>query len=432
MNQLIRLVNAPGDLDLKIVLRHVLFVAILLLFWVSLNPFNDLTSTRVIDTNREADPVKPIAYVLLGSLCLLIIPWLGLRNFLPLWRPTWIVLLGLMGTSVLFSQSFGTSFPRAVLGGIVIIAAAVALLLPTGERAFRLMLAACAILVVALSYLGVIAMPEQAIHTRMDVFEPFHDGAWRGVFPHKNTAGPIIGAFVFVGVYLARTGNALTGLVLVVASAFFVLMTDSKTPIGTVPVVLLASAIVAFFSARWIVVTVLMTPFVLGLALALMVGLTPGLIKPLLSVLPDPTFTGRTEIWEFLVGQIAQKPLFGYGFAAFWRTDGLIGSELYGDGQWVAHAFHAHNGFYELAVTMGVPAAIIGLVALVILPLKDYLTAREIPGQRPLTTLFMQMWLFGALNACFESFFLTENPVWFTFLIAVLGLRFLSMQRAES
>jgi O-antigen ligase len=163
-----------------------------------------------------------------------------------------------------------------------------------------------------------------------------------------------------------------------------------------------------------------------------MVGLAPGLIKPLLALLPDPTFTGRTEIWEFLVGQIADKPVFGHGFAAFWRTDGLIATEIFGDEQWVAHAFHAHNGFYELAVTMGVPAAIVGLVALVILPLKDYLIARDIPGQRALTTLFMQMWLFGALNACFESFFLTENPVWFTFLIAVLGLRYLSVERAQA
>ena len=36
----------------------------------------------------------------------------------------------------------------------------------------------------------------------------------------------------------------------------------------------------------------------------------------------DPTFTGRTDIWKFVVTQIMQRPITGYGFATFWGTMG--------------------------------------------------------------------------------------------------------------
>lgn len=45
----------------------------------------------------------------------------------------------------------------------------------------------------------------------------------------------------------------------------------------------------------------------------------------------------------------------------------------------------------------------------------------------PLGKMFLRIWMFGVYLASLESFFLDRaDPVWFTFLIAVMGLHYLS------
>ncbi len=57
----------------------------------------------------------------------------------------------------------------------------------------------------SLSYVGLVIFPDVAIHTA-DSIEPEHAGLWRGVFPHKNIAGPVMACFSFGGLYLWRRG----------------------------------------------------------------------------------------------------------------------------------------------------------------------------------------------------------------------------------
>ena len=41
-------------------------------------------------------------------------------------------------------------------------------------------------------------------------------------------------------------------------------------------------------------------------------------------LLSDPTFTGRDEIWRFALDHIAERPVVGFGFQAFWGTSELV------------------------------------------------------------------------------------------------------------
>ena len=38
----------------------------------------------------------------------------------------------------------------------------------------------------------------------------------------------------------------------------------------------------------------------------------------------DPTLTGRTEIWAYVIKDIGMKPLLGWGYYVFWRADQSI------------------------------------------------------------------------------------------------------------
>ena len=70
-------------------------------------------------------------------------------------------------------------------------------------------------------------------------------------------------------------------------------------------------------------------------------------LDSLLSMLgKDPTLTGRTDIWGYVIPDIYQRPLLGWGYQAFWSTDNpaawAISNALH---WWVPQA---HNGMLEI------------------------------------------------------------------------------------
>ena len=79
------------------------------------------------------------------------------------------------------------------------------LALPRDADAFSAVLAFAGITVVVASYIGLVLLPDVAIHTANSA-EPEHAGLWRGVFAHKNIAGPVMACFSFAGLYLLRRG----------------------------------------------------------------------------------------------------------------------------------------------------------------------------------------------------------------------------------
>jgi O-antigen ligase len=65
----------------------------------------------------------------------------------------------------------------------------------------------------------------------------------------------------------------------------------------------------------------------------------------------DPTLTGRTAIWGQVTQFIAQRPVSGYGYDAFWR--GMQGPSFQVDAAVHFIVEHAHNGFLEILLELG-------------------------------------------------------------------------------
>jgi O-antigen ligase len=65
----------------------------------------------------------------------------------------------------------------------------------------------------------------------------------------------------------------------------------------------------------------------------------------------DATLTGRTDLWYFVKLCIAQRPLFGWGFDAFWVTNNPAANEISTNLGWVVP--QAHNGLLELLLEVG-------------------------------------------------------------------------------
>ncbi|MES0120071.1 O-antigen ligase family protein [Mesorhizobium sp. C277A] len=72
---------------------------------------------------------------------------------------------------------------------------------------------------------------------------------------------------------------------------------------------------------------------------------------------PDLTYTGRTTLWEFSGEMLAKKPWTGYGYESFWGTPLLLSQDQPFDRAWdIRTIVHGHDGYLDIAVLMGIPA----------------------------------------------------------------------------
>ena len=102
----------------------------------------------------------------------------------------WLFLLGWVLTSGLIISPLGDAAVRGALFSIIVtvLAASVVATSPD-EHGLVKAISIAAGLILILSFAGLVLLPDAAVHTAAE-FEPQHSGLWRGVFFHKNVAGP--------------------------------------------------------------------------------------------------------------------------------------------------------------------------------------------------------------------------------------------------
>lgn len=66
----------------------------------------------------------------------------------------------------------------------------------------------------------------------------------------------------------------------------------------------------------------------------------------------DPTLTGRTEIWTYVIQDIWMKPLLGWGYFGFWHADNPTALAISVAVHWMVP--NAHNGLLECLLNVGV------------------------------------------------------------------------------
>src|SRR5205823_5558776 len=150
--------------------------------------------------------------------------------------------------------------------------------------------------------------------------EPTLAGNWRGVFGHKNIAGPMMVNFIFIGLFIAKMRNAALGWSIVTAATVFLMFCEAKSATGLLPLVLILSSVVLRVRSMVLSAALVLLPTVV-LNFSTIGSLYFDAIRSINhAVLMDPTFTGRDDIWQFAVDNINARPWLGYGFGAFWET----------------------------------------------------------------------------------------------------------------
>ena len=185
---------------------------------------------------------------------------------------------------------------------------------------------------------------------------PGHAADWQGVFTQKNACGRImvlaITAILFAPerslVHSLLRPSRLAALVLFL----FVLVMSGSRGAWIIEAALLfpfALFAIARHAGQRIRLILAVAAPVATIALGAALLLTVHDLAPLLG--RDPTLTGRTAIWAQVVRFVAQRPLFGYGYDAFWQ--GMQGPSFQVAAAVHFIVAHAHNGFLEIALELG-------------------------------------------------------------------------------
>jgi len=395
--------------------------ALFAVIMISFRPFSPEGSGET-----GGDIVNQIGFSSLGGISLFaLFAFVDRRVLASLLSPAWLVLLAFFMLSVVNATDPPSAMRTASFTLIGMIAVAAILTVPRDADAFSTVLCVAGLAVVGLCYVGLVLYPDIARHTAASA-EPQHAGMWRGAFSHKNVAGPVIAGLCFGGLYVFRRGWRWSGAILFATSLFFLSNTGSKTTAGIVPLAILLVMGPSLLGMRKLV------PVIFAAGIAVFALATIGIVMSrdlwTLSqqLSPGLTYTGRTDLWIFLVEMIAERPWTGYGYESFWGTPFLQTQDQPFDRGWdIRGIVHGHNGYLDIAALMGVPALLAAIVAFLIVPMRDFL---RVPHRREnvlLADLFMMILMFTALNAFLESFFFRRaDPVWLFFVMATFGLRY--------
>ncbi|TWI02594.1 O-antigen ligase [Bradyrhizobium daqingense] len=405
--------------------RCLVAVAALLLILVTLEPFPDLRSEHFVTVVGGRMALTYIVYGLLAVVAVLCVAVTDTPALKTLLTPLHLCLIGWLLINIVFSESRGVSFQRFVLVASVTSLAVLLPLLPPTQRSFNLCLGAAALALLALCYLGVVLAPQYSIHTALDITEPQLAGDWRGSFGHKNVASPVMTILVYVGIYLSAAGSFVMGPAIAALAGIFLIFTGGKTSSVLCLAIYLLASLVYVTHGLWLKRIICFVPLILMNLLTVGSVMSPALGGITRTLPLDPTFTGRSAIWEFALAAVAEKPIIGHGYAAFW--DDVSARQTAQGAEWATTAAHSHNSYLDLAVTIGLPGLLLVLLVFALAPLRNFQSAQAHNRSGALGKLFLTIWLFGLYYGATETFLLDrQNPIWFMFVLAVAGLHFLA------
>lgn len=176
-----------------------------------------------------------------------------------------------------------------------------------------------------------------------------YGGAWQGLSPHKNSFGEYMAVTVALLVLVRFQRFYWTRYVFLLIAASLLLLSQSATAVVCGILSLAAIPLWRLMRGeRRLFVYLLLAPmFFFGICCIL------AFPEPFVQMLGrDTTLTGRTQLWGILLPVIANRPILGYGYDAFWA--GLKADVL---SVWIAAGWlvpTAHNGYIELCLSLGV------------------------------------------------------------------------------
>jgi O-antigen ligase len=185
-------------------------------------------------------------------------------------------------------------------------------------------------------------------------------GSWNGVYTHKNELGwaMIIGVLAYGWLWMQRPRRRVRYGLAIAFCCVVAVLSRSKTAQVSIALLPVIGCWVRAFKrpgiARLWAVYGLAAGVTAGAALGAFIF---GDVMVLLG--KDPSLTGRVPLWSALADDIAQRPILGYGYGAYfldWSPRLQWVERLI---QWTAS--EAHDAYIELVLQLGVVGLVLGV-----------------------------------------------------------------------
>ena len=192
---------------------------------------------------------------------------------------------------------------------------------------------------------------------------------FRGVFLHKNDLGEVmtLGAFAFLIPALNSRKFSYRFLLGLLLSVIFLVFADAKTPLIAFCGVISSLIGMKFLFKKPYKLQVILGVIFLLVTVFLSIFFYVFLGDFLIAIGRDPTFNGRTDVWSIVLEKVAHNPLLGYGYRGYWgafiddfKADFHLRNPM---AAWTPG--HAHSGFLELLLSLGVIGFLIFMISFV-------------------------------------------------------------------
>jgi O-antigen ligase len=244
-----------------------------------------------------------------------------------------------------------------------------------------------------------------------------HFGGYRGYFDHKNSLGEFSAPALLLGLHLAISPGGRRGMGIIVAAMAIVLlmMSGSKTAFALAliaPVLATAALMIRKYGRVSIAVVLVAIP----LGYIVLNKISPNINTGRLSYMMygDPTFTGRTIIWDFAQREIDRSPLVGWGYQSFWLV-GPDGPSVVEAPGFVKEMPNAHNGYYDTKLEMGY----VGFTLLIAFILSTLHAIGRVADRDPARArIVLSLALYVIIHNCLESLWMRGTELlWVLFLL---------------
>ncbi|WP_245912241.1 O-antigen ligase family protein [Brunnivagina elsteri] len=248
-----------------------------------------------------------------------------------------------------------------------------------------------------------------------------HPGAWKGIYGDKNNFGSMMVLSSLAFFMLPKDNLKLYKWGGFIVSLILILLSTSKTSL--IIFFLLILFIFFYKEFRWqgkiSVIFVDLGVLLLGCISLLIFSYWAEFLT---SLQRDPTLTGRVPVWGFVISKLMERPLLGYGREGFWAPNSsfaISAGQTVTSGGWVTP--HAHNGFLDIALDVGLIGLLLFLITFVITFARSLKQAYAAEYPEELWSLAFLCFL--VMNNLTESFLLRgANLYWVLYISTAFTL----------
>lgn len=305
--------------------------------------------------------------------------------------------------SILWSESPDITF-RRVIAILLTTLFSLVLYLRYPFQSFLRLLGTAFFIVILLSLLMVAFKPEWGIMSSV------HEGAWEGIFVHKNSLGKVSVFAICIFTTLWSLSHKASQRLFWVGAVLLGIVTllGSRSASALVVASTMAPGIIILRVGRpwrkiWPMILLITLMTVGGAALLVIQN-----SEFLLNVLGrDISLTGRIPLWQVLIPMGLARPL-GYGYGAFWLGWDGPSAEVWSKLNW--YLPNAHNGFLELWLNLGWLGLGLGVILLGTIFVRNLKPAFTKSKEAIFWILFSIILIF--YNLVEVNFFIQNNIYW--------------------